>query len=106
MAALTRTISGEVASTGRISTMSFAVGVVPDNFPSSSWEEERARIWRRIRRMSVPGYPVFLDTKLPNLVVRKDSELKLAIWANDIEVSQDEVYFQWYFHGWEQQFQI
>lgn len=102
VSALTRVATTDVASTGRISHLSFAVGVLPDGLVNPDLEETRARIWRRLRRMSVPGYPVELATKLPPLVVREDSSLKLAIWVNDIEVSSDEIYYTWMFHGWEQ----
>ena len=92
-------------ATNDFAALEFAVGVVDDGMPQTSFEETRATTWRRYRRMCVSGYPAILQSKLPNLVVRPDQALKVVFWQAHLGAS-DDIRVCWAFRGWKQETQV
>lgn len=97
--------SSDNPATNDMAALLFAVGVVDDGMPQSSYEEGRATTWRRFRRLCVSGYPAILQSKLPRLVVRPDQSLKLVVWQAHLS-GTDDIRVCWAFRGWKQETQI
>lgn len=97
--------AGPAPNTEDFAALEFAVGVVDDGMPQTSYEEDRATVWRRYRRLCVTGQPSILRSKLPNLIIRPNQALKIVLWGAHWP-SVGDMRVCWAFNGWKQETQV
>lgn len=86
--------------------MHLAIGLTPSDVSQTEspdvFSYKDAKIWRRYRMFVVTGYPRIYETKMPNLVMRPEQSLIIAMWQERLG-NDEEIVGTIAFRGWSQE---